>query len=396
MTRLRISLPLLAAGLSAVALVGRATPTAGPARVACTPQWRAVAHAGVPRLNSVVAISPTDVWAVGRTGALNRIAAEDRRGSTGVAVHWDGRRVRRYEPFGRVKDRDQWTELVAVAATSTRDVWAVGEHGSETRAGSETRLVIVHWNGSRWRVVPTPNLRGRGFLTGVRAVSADDVWAVGGIYAQGESFPLVMRWNGRGWQRLPTRTVVQEPSYLFDVGGTSSTNVWAVGVTNTDAQTSYAYRELILRWNGSAWTRFASPRALVDQSPRRIDAVSPTQAWTLHSAWGGRDETNLIHWTGRTGRVELTYHDADLLGADAYGLVSEDLAPIAATNVWIVGYRSSRGPDRPVVMHWDGRSVRLVRTAFASIRGATLHSVSAIAPTEIWAVGGRLIARYSC
>src|SRR5215475_6880935 len=41
--------------------------------------------------------------------------------------------------------------LSAVAARSARDAWAVGSYDT----GSGFRTLIEHWNGSKWKVVPS-------------------------------------------------------------------------------------------------------------------------------------------------------------------------------------------------------------------------------------------------
>jgi hypothetical protein len=56
----------------------------------------------------------------------------------------------------------------AVAATSVRNAWAVG---------GGFRTVILHWNGTAWKRVPSPSLTGS--LSSVAAISSGDAWAVG-------------------------------------------------------------------------------------------------------------------------------------------------------------------------------------------------------------------------
>jgi hypothetical protein len=66
--------------------------------------------------------------------------------------------------------------LLGVAAASAGDVWAVG-----VRAGGEVYegpVLVDHWDGKRWAVVPTPSV-GSGILNSVVALSSRDVWAVG-------------------------------------------------------------------------------------------------------------------------------------------------------------------------------------------------------------------------
>ena len=66
--------------------------------------------------------------------------------------------------------------------------------------------------------------------------------------------PLVLRWNGTTWSRA-TIPVPQFGGQLRDVVALSSNNVYAVGLAGegTFAET------LVLHWNGTSWTREPTP-----------------------------------------------------------------------------------------------------------------------------------------
>ena len=60
--------------------------------------------------------------------------------------------------------------------------------------------LILHWDGSRWSQVPSPNVSGgANQLFGITAISANDIWAVG----TAGGAPLAMRWNGSDWSVVP-------------------------------------------------------------------------------------------------------------------------------------------------------------------------------------------------
>ena len=65
------------------------------------------------------------------------------------------------------------------------------------------RMLVEHWDGVRWRVVPTPNATGS-FLTGVAAVSAQDVWTVGHVGQPPNDRRLVEHWDGVRWRVVPS------------------------------------------------------------------------------------------------------------------------------------------------------------------------------------------------
>src|SRR5258708_30408562 len=68
--------------------------------------------------------------------------------------------------------------LNGVTVLSSTNAWAVGSYFN----GMADRTLIVHWNGSAWKGVATPNV-GRGgrdnFLTTVAATSARNILAAG-------------------------------------------------------------------------------------------------------------------------------------------------------------------------------------------------------------------------
>lgn len=67
--------------------------------------------------------------------------------------------------------------LYGVSATSASDAWAVGYYDIST---NQDRSLVLHWDGSAWTQVPSPNPATlTNELYGVSAISANDVWAVG-------------------------------------------------------------------------------------------------------------------------------------------------------------------------------------------------------------------------
>ena len=65
----------------------------------------------------------------------------------------------------------------------------VGDYPKGPTLVSQT--LILRWNGTSWKRVPSPTPAGGAFLLGVAAVSARNAWAVGG--------GLILRWNGVTW-----------------------------------------------------------------------------------------------------------------------------------------------------------------------------------------------------
>src|SRR5205085_2884518 len=125
---------------------------------------------------------------------------------------------------------------------------------------------IEHWNGTSWKIVPSPNTRNGGALNGVAVVSASDVWAVGSSSAQ----TFTEHWNGTSWTVVPSPNVGSGGNLLSGVAAVSANNVWAVGdYSNSKGIT----RTLIEHWNGTSWKVVASPN--VGPHDNFLNGVSP-------------------------------------------------------------------------------------------------------------------------
>ena len=133
-------------------------------------------------LSDVDAVAPDDIWAVGTWFTK---AFDDRT----LTLHWDG------TAWSRVASPNAGptsaaNDLVSVSAVATDDVWAVGLRGLKTLA--------MHWDGTAWAIVPSPTPEGNADLAAVVALATDDVWAVGGfVEPHGERRPHARRALGR-------------------------------------------------------------------------------------------------------------------------------------------------------------------------------------------------------
>jgi len=123
--------------------------------------------------------------------------------------------------------------LNAVVAVSTNDVWAVGNYDPGS-ANYET--LTMHWNGTTWSVISSPNLGNASEPYGVAAVSANDVWAVGYYYSDAGAQTLAIHWNGTTWGVVFSPSPGTGGNYLHGVDAASADDVWAVGYQHdTDA-----------------------------------------------------------------------------------------------------------------------------------------------------------------
>ena len=101
--------------------------------------------------------------------------------------------------------------LAGVALLASDDIWAVGRFNSgkpPTVTGRQT--LALHWDGAQWAGVPTPNPTWAGAdfstLEDVAAISSDRVWSVGYAedFASLKSTTLIEQWNGSAWRIVPS------------------------------------------------------------------------------------------------------------------------------------------------------------------------------------------------
>jgi hypothetical protein len=203
-------------------------------------------------LFGVRAASAVSVWAVGDfvdTSGPSQVAKT-------LILHWDGTRwtqmtspspgkafntldAVRVVSANDVLAVGAFDFLQGAGATSTSNAWAVGT----TSAGrSEDQTLILHWNGTAWKRVTSPDPGGSSAdneLTGLATTAASNAWAVGSFDdSSNNQQAFIARWDGSSWQQVQIPTS-GDSSGLLGVGASSSGNAWAVGtdVSGTTGQT---------------------------------------------------------------------------------------------------------------------------------------------------------------
>jgi hypothetical protein len=221
----------------------------------------------------------------------------------------------------------------AVAGSSPRDVWAVGDFLPDAKNSNQdaTLTFAEHYNGVTWSVVRTPNL-------GPNFASFYGVAAKGG-------------------------------------------RAWAVGERlNAD----YQDRALIEVWNGARWTIADNPQpGSVRDMLFGASAVSPSDVWVVGDREGGNGlfETLAEHWNGRRWSVVRT-PDPGATGNHLYAVDA-----VARDNVWAVGQRlGAQAPDQPLVEHWNGHRWSVVSTPVSTVSSVMLEGV-AVSGGQVWVDG---------
>jgi len=259
--------------------------------------WNVVPSVDVSKghnsLADVAALSSNNVWAVG--------FADRGATSTTLIEHWNG--IAWSEVTSPNVGTREGNLLTGVAAVSSNDVWAVGLHGPT----GHFKTLVEHWDGSAWKVVPSVDVgAGSNVLIGVAATSPSKVWAVGYTSTGTKLRTLVERWDGVSWQAVPSSNPVAGDNVLIGIAALSNQDIWAVGYSRTGS----SFATLIERWNGSVWAPVSSPNAsTVFNVLRGIVAVSSSEAWSAGAFYdpvADAFQTLVQRWDGATWSVVST------------------------------------------------------------------------------------------
>lgn len=263
-----------------------------------------------------------------------------------------------YAPKGSV--------FYGVDAISSTNAWAVGFYVPQ---GGGNATLAARWDGTRWRVTPTPNLGHADVLEAVTSVAPDDAWAVGLSYGKQT---LLEHWDGNAWSAFDTRGF---PT-LHDVSAVASDDVWAVGAHTVNQ--NWESLPGILHWDGVSWSLFPTPAMERDSNPELwgLHVVSPNDIWAVGQYIDFPEVKMLVvHWDGLSWSV---------LPSPSLGVLN-DVSAIAPDDVWAVGYRVVMNETETMLLHWDGTGwTNLAPTPPPAMDP---YGVSAFSSGDVWVVG---------
>lgn len=235
-----------------------------------------------PELYAVEAIAPDDVWAAGTK------ITQDLGGFLGpqaFVIHWDG--TSWTEVAAPVSGPGASGAVVrGISAVSTNEVWFVGDWPDPTTF-CEPGLAL-RWNGSSLELHTTPCIGvGCGTVGGVgleevHAIASDDVWAVGGG-GDGDSSTCdyVVHWDGTQWSHVPTPEPASFGQRLYGVHASGPSDVWAVG----QYLDGLGYHAFAIQYDGVTWTLHEPPGGSLDVHSWAPDDVYAAGANIYH--WDG-------------------------------------------------------------------------------------------------------------
>ncbi len=357
----------------------------------CGVTWRDVPDANLwpygSAFKGLAATGPNDVWLVG----------ERTSGHTGASLteHWDGIEWRQVPVPSLATNRA--STLTAVAALSPNNAWAVGTSLTDRSAGAgavQSETLIVHWDGDQWSLIPSPNDTGddvRNSLSGIAATSPTDIWAVGGVahWVTPTGEARILHWDGTRWSVVPTGDLGANTT-LHSVAALRPDDAWAVGSIGVmGVETPF-----IVHWDGHSWSKRLDAG---DQGYLlSVAAVRPDDAWAVGTKLSGdllQRQGIIRHWDGHTWQAATNPIAA---------VPVNELFAVAATapdDVWAVGdldEMKNNSSPQPALLHWDGgRWTALPQGDPHGTATYQFATIGAVGPDDVWAAGTSLIRHYA-
>jgi hypothetical protein len=356
------------AAVPALALLVAAAPAQAGLHAVASPN---VANSNFDQLDGTAQVSPTSAWAVG----FERVNGTSLAFHT-LIEHWNGT-AWSIQPGASLPAADD-TRLHAITAVSPADIWAVGS--VFTPAGQQQSL-IEHWDGAHWSIVPSPAAEpGGSELLAISAASATDIWAVGDTNPSSSGFStLTEHWNGTAWSVVPGAPITSTGhDFLTGVAAVAANDVWAVGRTERHSF------PIIEHWDGTGWAQVAQPVSGFDSALNAITAVAANDIWAVGEQ--NLSQTVTEHWNGTAWTLVPSPSVTVNNGQDTLSAV----AAASPTDVWAVGQVLENFSSQvALALHWNGTAWQVVHSAVRN-SGSFLHGVTVSQPGQpLWAVGGR-------
>jgi hypothetical protein len=352
------------AGSQAAFATGQGTYRAAARPAAAAGPAGSVASAG--SLKAVVCTSSANCWAVGFTEVNGALLNQD--------LHWNGKhwsQARIPSPGGT--RLGALSELYGVRCMSSRSCWAVGYY---LKQGTGVLTQALHWNGTRWSVVTTPDPGGKKMsdfnsLSDVACTSAADCWATGqydvGTGPAGVTLNLMLHWNGERWTQAsvpnPGGNQADDASMLQSIRCASARICWAVGTDGPDAANA-TLRNQILHWNGTKWSKVSvpNPEGTKAGDENELEALSCTSATDCMAvgryttdATGSPEFNEVLHWNGAKWSVQKTPNPGGTGTDDSNSLTA--ISCSAPKDCWAVGaLANGQGTFLNEALNWNGQA----------------------------------------
>jgi hypothetical protein len=265
--------------------------------------------------------------------------------------------------------------LAAESCPGTADCIAVGNADGPY---GPARTLAEAWNGTAWRVLPTPEPAGSkgSNLDAVSCPAATACTAVGTyVNSSGTALPLAEAWNGATWSIQATP----------DQSGSHGTVLDGVSCTGPSACTAVGYflrrgisgtHTLAETWNGSAWALQQTPNpGGHDDVLAAVSCTTPSACTAVGSKAVGEPAGVAEAWNGSTWTTQTTPAPAGAITRPFTGV------SCAAGTCFAVGYSHTRSGTTRVVAEARTGTTWALQSA-ANPLGAAYSSLAGVSCTS--------------
>jgi len=179
------------------------------------------------------------------------------------------------------------------------------------------------------------------------------------------------------------------PRSGYEVAGfaaRSAVDVWAVGLRPGGR---CQYQTLTQHWDGSAWTIIPSPgNTKVNSVLDGVTVAGRNQAWAVGTVGCPADQSRTLteHWNGSRWSIVASPNGG--VTGNRFSTL-QAVTAISPSDVWAVGsqagIRNGAPVTVPLIERWNGTSWTVVPAPEAAL--GVLESVSATSASDVWAVG---------
>lgn len=268
-----------------------------------------------------------------------------------VVLYYDGNTWSQMKIIDNVTLTDIW-------GSSNSDVYAVG--GGIDPTTDEMFSYITHYDGVSWtEMLKTKETNKYSYLVGIWGSSNSDIFAVGWNSEElAEPEPdefryFVFHYDGTTW----TEMMEDVDGGVYDVWGTSASNVYAVGMLGPLATPEW----VILHYEGNGWS------------------IIKEHTYYLRAVWGSSENDIYV-----VGENVLHYDGTDWSEIDT-GIpsVNESIYGASATDIFLAG---------GTTIHYDGTMWKELEQAEECCPLSIWKSQGGV----VWAVGGYYAFRLVC
>ena len=273
------------------------------------------------------------------------------------------------------------SELFAASASSPNDIWAVGQS-------------TIHFDGATWTAFPAPMIKGdnSGFLQGVVDISPTLAWAAGNVTGGTYAVQVIEQWNGTQWRLFPSpKFGKKDQADIFAMTSSSANDVWAIGSLVHPGTVRVS--SLFEHWNGTAWTATTVESNHEFLFGAYADATN--DAWAVGFNGSENIRTSARHWDGTNWKSVATPNVGE--GTNKLNAV----LALAPNDVWAVGFSTPVAPPKraatlTLIEHFDGTSWAVVSSPNVGPNSANqsnrLLGLTANSANDIWAFGSYFVA----